>query len=83
MPSIWIVFGIVFWEVLLGNVAYVNTFYKMSKVVPPGKRKFVLDVVNIGGSNSIALVGVLSIPAHNVFFVPTASSEVIQIKRRR
>ncbi len=65
MPSIWIIFAVVFWEGLLGGGAYVNTFYRMSHEVPISKRKFALGVVPIGDSVGIALAGALSIPAHN------------------
>lgn len=65
MPSIWIIFGVVFWEGLLGGGAYVNTFYRMSKEVPLLNRKFALGVVPIGDSIGIALAGAASIPAHN------------------
>lgn len=65
MPSIWIIFAVVFWEGLLGGGAYVNTFYRMSHEVPPARRKFALGVVPIGDSIGIALAGALSIPAHN------------------
>lgn len=65
MPSIWIIFAVVFWEGLLGGGAYVNTFYRMSKEVPPARRKFALSIVVIGDAIGIALAGALSIPAHN------------------
>lgn len=64
-PSIWIVFGIVFWEGLLGGGAYVNTFYRMSKEVPEDRRNFALGVVPVADAIGIALAGVFAIPAHN------------------
>ncbi|XP_037034003.1 battenin isoform X2 [Bradysia coprophila] len=71
MPSIWIIFAVVFWEGLLGGGAYVNTFYRMSKEVPLSKRKFALGVVPIGDAIGIALAGVAAIPAHNALcFLP-------------
>ena len=36
VPNIWIIFGLVLWEGLLGGGAYVNTFYRMTEDV----RKF-------------------------------------------
>ncbi|XP_031627293.1 battenin [Contarinia nasturtii] len=64
-PSIWLVFGIVFWEGLLGGGAYVNTFYRMSKEVPEDKRNFALGVTSLADAIGIALAGVFAIPVHN------------------
>lgn len=64
-PSIWIVFGIVLWEGLLGGGAYVNTFYRMSHEIPVARRNFALGVVPLADSLGIALAGFLSIPTHN------------------
>lgn len=65
MPSIWVIFAVVFWEGLLGGGAYVNTFYRISKDVPLARRKFALGVVPIGDSMGIAIAGALAIPVHN------------------
>lgn len=65
MPSIWIIFAIVFWEGLLGGGAYVNTFYRMSKELPEARRNFALGVVPLGDTVGIALAGALAIPLHN------------------
>lgn len=64
-PSIWITFTIVLWEGLLGGGAYVNTFYRMSKEIPPGRRQFAMAMVVQSDSYGIALAGFLSIPVHN------------------
>ncbi|XP_013117722.1 battenin [Stomoxys calcitrans] len=64
-PSIWITFAIVLWEGLLGGGAYVNTFYRMSKEIPPGRRQFAMAMVVQSDSYGIALAGFLSIPVHN------------------
>lgn len=64
-PSIWIIFGVVFWEGLLGGGAYVNTFYRMSKEIPKHQRKFALGVVTVADAIGIGLAGVFAIPAHN------------------
>ncbi|XP_061401354.1 battenin-like [Musca vetustissima] len=64
-PSIWITFVIVLWEGLLGGGAYVNTFYRMSKEIPPGRRQFAMAMVVQSDSYGIALAGFLSIPVHN------------------
>lgn len=65
MPSIWIIFAIVFWEGLLGGGAYVNTFYRMSKEVPENRRNFALGVVPFGDTVGIAIAGACAIPLHN------------------
>lgn len=65
MPSIWIVFAIVFWEGLLGGGAYVNTFYRMSKELPEAQRNFALGVVPVGDTVGIAVAGAIAIPLHN------------------
>ena len=64
-PSLWITFAIVLWEGLLGGAAYVNTFYRMSKEISPGKRQFAMAMVVQSDSYGIALAGFLSIPVHN------------------
>lgn len=65
VPSIWIIFAIVFWEGLLGGGAYVNTFYRMSKELPEARRNFALGVVPLGDTVGIALAGAVAIPLHN------------------
>lgn len=65
MPSIWIIFAIVFWEGLLGGGAYVNTFYRMSKELPEARRIFALGVVPLGDTFGIAIAGAVAIPLHN------------------
>lgn len=64
-PTIWFIFGIVFWEGLLGGGAYVNTFYRMSKDIPEDKRNFALGIVAMADSIGISLAGVFAMPVHN------------------
>ncbi|XP_055385589.1 battenin-like [Condylostylus longicornis] len=64
-PTIWIVFGIVLFEGLLGGGAYVNTFYKISKKVPEARRQFALSFVSISDAAGITLAGFIAIPVHN------------------
>lgn len=63
-PTIWITFGVVFWVGMLGGLAYVNTFHKMLKDVPPGKQNFALGVVSVAESFGIAMAGLATIPIH-------------------
>lgn len=59
VPSIWIVFGFILWEGLLGGGAYVNTFYRISEEIPPAKRLFALSATTFSDSAGIALAGEL------------------------
>lgn len=65
VPSIWIIFGVVFWEGLLGGAAYVNTLYRMTKEIPESERNFALGLVPVADAIGIGLAGVCAIPAHN------------------
>ncbi|XP_012280291.1 battenin [Orussus abietinus] len=65
MPNIWIIIAFVLWEGLLGGGAYVNTFYRMSKEVPPDDREFSLGITALADSIGITLAGWMSMPVHN------------------
>lgn len=64
-PSIWLIFAFVFWEGLLGGGAYVNTFYRMSKELPPNRKAFAISITAVSDSVGIALAGLVAIPTHN------------------
>jgi len=64
--GLWIVLAIVFYEGLLGGAAYVNTFYKITKEIPPERREFSVGAVSIADSLGIATAGAISIPVHNL-----------------
>jgi battenin len=64
-PSIWIIFGLIFFEGLLGGGAYVNTFYRMSKEIPATRREYSMSVVTLSDSIGITIAGFLAMPAHN------------------
>lgn len=66
IPNIWIIFGIVFWEGLLGGCCYVNTFNRISKELPMQYKCFGLGLTTIGQSCGVVLAGLLAIPIHNV-----------------
>lgn len=77
-PTIWIVFVIVLWEGLLGGGAYVNTFYRMSKEIAPGRQQFAMSMVVQSDSYGIALAGFLAIPVHNAICeLPAAVRSVV------
>jgi battenin len=64
-PSIWLIFGMIFFEGLLGGGAYVNTFYRMTKEIPATRREFSMSVVTLSDSIGITLAGFAAMPAHN------------------
>jgi battenin len=57
MPSIWIVFVIIFWEGLLGGGCYVNAFDLVSIEIPRENREFSIAITSIADSFGIALAG--------------------------
>ncbi|UJR14649.1 hypothetical protein I4U23_001642 [Adineta vaga] len=65
IPSIWLVFGLVVFEGLIGGGAYVNTFFKISEEIPEKDREFSMGVASVGDSFGITFAGLLSIPLHN------------------
>lgn len=65
-PTIWIIFGLVFWEGLLGGCCYVNTFNRITKELPTRYKSFGMAFAGIGESLGIVGAGLLSIPIHNV-----------------
>ncbi|CAF2820560.1 unnamed protein product [Rotaria sp. Silwood2] len=65
IPSIWLVFGLVVFEGLIGGGAYVNTFYKISIEIPKPDREFSMGVASIGDSFGITFAGLSAIPLHN------------------
>jgi len=60
LPSVWVVFAVVFWEGLLGGLVYVNTFAEISERVPPDDREFSLSATTVSDSGGICIAGVLS-----------------------
>lgn len=64
-PNIWLIFGVVFWEGLLGGSCYVNTFYRIVREVPEHFREFAMGLVSIGECSGVVVAGLVAIPAHN------------------
>ncbi|KAJ5253042.1 hypothetical protein N7489_003452 [Penicillium chrysogenum] len=60
IPSVWLVFIIVFWEGLLGGVVYVNTFAEIADRVPKEDREFSLGATTVSDSAGICIAGFLS-----------------------
>lgn len=64
-PSISFIFLAIFIEGLQGGLAYVNTYYRMSKDVPATRKEFAMNVVASSDSVGIIFAGFLAIPTHN------------------
>lgn len=67
LPSVWLVFGVVLYEGLLGGAAYVNTFYYISKETGDRQREFAMASASVGDSMGIALSGATAFPVHRYF----------------
>ncbi|KJZ77136.1 Protein btn-1 [Hirsutella minnesotensis 3608] len=61
IPSVYIVFLIIFWEGLLGGCVYVNCFAEILENVPPEDREFSLGATAVSDSAGICTAGFLSI----------------------
>lgn len=60
LPSVWIVFIVVFWEGLLGGLVYVNTFAEISDNVPLADREFSLSATTVSDSGGICIAAFVS-----------------------
>jgi battenin len=59
IPSVYIVFAVVFWEGLLGGAVYVNTFAEIMENVPEEDREFSLGATSVSDSGGICIAGFL------------------------
>jgi battenin len=57
IPSVYILFLIVFWEGLLGGAVYVNTFAEIMAHVPENEREFSLGATSVSDSAGICIAG--------------------------
>ncbi|KAI1862391.1 uncharacterized protein JN550_010253 [Neoarthrinium moseri] len=57
IPSVYIVFLVIFWEGLLGGAVYVNTFAEIMETVPSAEREFSLGATSVSDSAGICLAG--------------------------
>ncbi|KAK4141708.1 CLN3 protein-domain-containing protein [Dichotomopilus funicola] len=57
IPSVYVVFGIIFWEGLLGGAVYVNTFAEIMENVPAEDREFSLGATSVSDSGGICIAG--------------------------
>ncbi|KAI0515144.1 Batten's disease protein Cln3 [Xylaria bambusicola] len=60
IPSVYVVFVIVFWEGLLGGGVYVNTFAEIMENVPFEEREFSLGATSVSDSAGICIAGFVS-----------------------
>lgn len=61
IPSVYMVFVIIFWEGLLGGAVYVNCFAEIMENVPEEEREFSLSATTVSDSAGICLAGLLGI----------------------
>lgn len=61
IPSVYIVFLIIFWEGLLGGAVYVNCFADIMEKVPAEDREFSLGATSVSDSAGICLAGMVGI----------------------
>lgn len=57
IPSVYIIFVIVFWEGLLGGLVYVSTFAEITDNVPKEDREFSLGATSVSDSGGICVAG--------------------------
>ena len=60
IPSVYIIFFIIFWEGLLGGLVYMNTFAEISDTVPREDREFSLSAATVSDSGGICIAGFIS-----------------------
>lgn len=61
IPSVYIVFFIIFWEGLLGGAVYVNCFAEIMENVPEEDREFSLSATTVSDSAGICIAGLVGI----------------------
>lgn len=61
IPSVYLVFLVIFWEGLLGGAVYVNTFAEIMEHVPSMDREFSLSATSVSDSAGICIAGFIGI----------------------
>ncbi|KAN0112337.1 batten's disease protein Cln3 [Hyaloscypha variabilis] len=59
LPSVYLVFIVVFWEGLLGGAVYVNTFAMILREVDEGDREFSLGATSVSDSGGICVASLI------------------------
>ncbi|EDQ92491.1 uncharacterized protein MONBRDRAFT_17162 [Monosiga brevicollis MX1] len=72
VPSIWIFCVWIFYEGLLGGLAYVNAFYLISKNTAPNDKEFAMGITSVADATGIALAGAVSLGLNAAFRHKTA-----------
>lgn len=57
IPNVYIIFGVIFWEGLLGGLVYVNTFAEILDTVPREDREFSLGATSVSDSGGVCVAG--------------------------
>ncbi|KAK4460140.1 batten's disease protein Cln3 [Cladorrhinum samala] len=57
IPSVYLIFVVIFWEGLLGGAVYVNTFAEIMENVPAEDREFSLGATSVSDSGGICVAG--------------------------
>lgn len=61
IPNVYLMFGLIFYEGLLGGLAYVNTFLLVSESVSPGEREFAMGATTVSDSAGIVIAALISL----------------------
>ncbi|KAG5942906.1 battenin CLN3 protein [Claviceps sorghi] len=61
LPSVYVVFVVIFWEGLLGGAVYVNCFAEIMENVPEDEREFSLSATTVSDSGGICIAAFVSI----------------------
>ncbi|XP_038064479.1 battenin-like isoform X2 [Patiria miniata] len=64
-PSIFLIFGIIFFEGIVSGASYVNTFYLISQNEDPKYKEFAMGATTASESCGIAIAGMIAIPVHD------------------
>ncbi|KAI1652861.1 Batten's disease protein Cln3 [Daldinia decipiens] len=60
IPSVYVIFIVIFWEGLLGGAVYVNTFAEIMQNVPTSEREFSLGATSVSDSAGICIASFIS-----------------------
>jgi len=66
IPSIYVVFAIIFWEGLLGGCIYVNTFFLLSQKFEGVEKEFCMGATSQAYGASISIAALLATPYQNI-----------------
>jgi battenin len=61
IPSVYIIFVIIFWEGLLGGAVYVNCFAEILEKIPAEDREFSLGAATVSDSGGICVAALIGI----------------------